>query len=93
MGGHLVHLIHWLTEEAERGPLAVAGIVLGAILGTRVQPLMAPTEGCTSFGIGRDALGHCPDVFSFEGLLAVLFVAAIGAFIAWMIAESKQQPS
>ena len=96
MGSHLVHLTHWLMEETENGgPLAIAGIVLGGIIGLLTNPLMQTSDVCESTGIGRDAFGHCPKTFSVEALVIVLAIAAacgaVGAFIGWAAAQGKPQ--
>lgn len=78
MGGHLVHLVHWLHAETEKGgAFAGVGIVLGLILGYAMNPVMHPSEVCESQGIGEDALGNCPDVLDGERLILVLVVALI----------------
>lgn len=94
MGGHLVHLLHWIADEAEHGgPFAVMGIVLGAIVGYLIDPIMQPSEVCESNGLGKDTLGNCPDLFTPEALVVMLGCAAalgaIGWFISWAAARGN----
>jgi hypothetical protein len=94
-GSHLVHLLHWLHEETEHGgPLAIAGIIVGFVIGYAAEPLWQPTDACLSRGIGKDLLGQCPDVFNGEALLVVLAAGAacgaVGALIGWLVAQGRQ---
>jgi hypothetical protein len=86
MGGHLVHLLHWLGEETEKGgAFAGVGIVAGRILGCATNPVMHPSELCETKGLGEDALGQCPDVFDPERLIVVLFVGAVFGAVAIVV--------
>jgi hypothetical protein len=87
MGGHLVHLVHFLLHETEKGgPFAAVGIVLGLIIGyASNSPVMHPSEPCQRFGIGRDVIGQCPNVLDAERLLHVLFVGAVFGLAAIVV--------
>ncbi|MCW2983642.1 MAG: hypothetical protein JWR63_1212 [Conexibacter sp.] len=94
MGGHLAHLLHVLSEEVEHGgPVAVIGMIAGAVAGNSLQPVMHPAVLCESSGLGKDALGQCPSMFDFDGLLVVLLCAALGAAVAiaivWVVSQGK----
>lgn len=93
-GGHIAHFIHWLHAESELGgPLALAGMAVGAVIGYISNPLMQPTDLCRDHGIGKNAFGQCPDVFSFEALATILGIAvvfgALGAAIGWIAEQGK----
>ena len=94
MGGHAVHLAHLLEELTEKGgPLAVIGVVVGAILGLVTHPVMQPGALCESTGIGSNALGVCPDVLDFENVVLILgfavFCGAVGAVLGLIFTSGK----
>lgn len=94
MGGHLVHLFHWLHEETEKGGIAAAvGIVIGLIVGYNAKPIMHPSDVCLQLGIGRNPLGHCPDVFDGERVFFVLMFGVVFGLVAilavWLVTGRK----
>ena len=86
MGGHLVHLLRSLYEEIERGgPWVAVAVVIGLIVGYVAKPFLHASDVCVSTGYGRDALGHCPNVFDGERLLVVLLFGVIFGVVAMIV--------
>ncbi|MDQ1683640.1 MAG: hypothetical protein QOC82_377 [Frankiaceae bacterium] len=86
MGGHLVHLLRSLNEELERGGAwAGVGIVIGLIVGYAVKPIWHASDVCVSTGIGRDVLGHCPNVLDGERVLFVIAAGVVFGIVAMVV--------
>lgn len=86
VGGHLLHLVHWLHAESEYGgPLAIVGILAGLVIGYTQFPVLHPAELCTAEGIGRDAFGNCPDFIDFERLFEVLTLGLLLGFFGLVL--------
>jgi len=87
MGGHLVHLVHWLHDEKEKGGVfGTVGIVVGLIVGyLSVRPVMHPTALCAATGSGRDVFGKCPDVLDVERLVSILVFGVVFGLVAILI--------
>ncbi|MEA2128859.1 MAG: hypothetical protein QOJ85_1750 [Solirubrobacteraceae bacterium] len=86
LGAHIVHIVHALIEETEHGgPLAGVGIAIGAVVGYLTTPLWQVSELCRDTGLGKDALGNCPQLFTPEALVTIgglaLFGGAVGLAI------------
>jgi hypothetical protein len=86
MGGHLLHLLRTINEEIEHGGAwAGVAVVIGLIVGYAVKPIWHASDVCVSTGIGRDVLGHCPNVLDGERVLFVLAAGVVFGIVALIV--------